>query len=185
MAIEPGLAPNSVTVRLARTSDVSALAALAESTFRETYGRFNTPADMDAYCLQHHAAEVIGKEIASRGVEFIVCEHAAELIAFAQLVQNETTHHLLAEAPMEVHRFYVAAPWLGCGIAQSLMSDLKVRAQRCHADYLWLGVWEKNARALAFYKKCGFAVIGEQTFKLGEDIQGDLVLALPISGSNV
>jgi GNAT superfamily N-acetyltransferase len=176
--------PKSAAVRTARPSDVGALSALAESTFRETYGRFNTSADMDAYCLQHHTPEVIGKEIVTPGVEFIVCEHDAELIAFAQLVRNATTHHLVARRPMEVHRFYVAAPWIGRGISQLLVADLKARAKQGGADYLWLGVWEKNLRAIAFYQKSGFGVVGRQTFKLGADIQNDLVFALPISGSS-
>jgi ribosomal protein S18 acetylase RimI-like enzyme len=48
------------------------------------------------------------------------------------------------------------------------------------AETLWLGVWERNARAVAFYRKYGFTRVGEHTFVLGSDTQTDWLLARPL-----
>ena len=52
------------------------------------------------------------------------------------------------------------------------------QARAWHADELWLGVWEKNPRAIAFYQKTGLRVVGRQTFQLGRDLQHDFVMSL-------
>jgi len=84
-------------------------------------------------------------------------------------------------APLELKRLYVARAWHGHGVAQALM-DAALTAARAHgAQTLWLGVWERNARAAAFYRKYGFTRVGEHTFVLGTDPQTDWVLARPLS----
>ena len=43
-------------------------------------------------------------------------------------------------------------------------------------NYVWLGVWEKNEKALKFYKKNGFYRIGEHSFVIGNDVQTDYIM---------
>ena len=83
-------------------------------------------------------------------------------------------------APLELKRLYVAAAWHGRGVAQALMDAALMAARTCGARTLWLGVWERNPRAAAFYAKHGFRRVGEHTFVLGEDVQTDWLLARPL-----
>jgi diamine N-acetyltransferase len=64
----------------------------------------------------------------------------------------------------------------GTGLAHHLMAHVLARAEAARAAEVWLGVWERNPRALAFYRKWGFDVVGEHIFKLGEDPQRDLIM---------
>jgi ribosomal protein S18 acetylase RimI-like enzyme len=77
-------------------------------------------------------------------------------------------------------RFYVDRPWFGRGVAPALMAACAAEARRRGGDVLWLGVWERNARAIAFYEKCGFRRVGIQPFQLGSDRQTDYVMARPL-----
>src|SRR5436305_271799 len=79
-------------------------------------------------------------------------------------------------APVELARFYVAHAWHGRGIAQALMDAVKNAAEVLGGKTLWLGVWERNARAIAFYEKCGFRTVGSHPFLVGSDLQTDLVM---------
>ncbi len=183
MDVDRNAAAGVAAIRRAQKPDLAALAALAERTFRDTYAAHNTPQDMELYCRQHLSLRAIESEFADPAKEFILCECGGELIAFAQLVWGAATTHVPAKRPLELRRIYVLAGWLGKGIAQNLLADLKARALRGAADYLWLGVWEQNSRAIAFYQKSGFNVVGRQTFQLGSDLQRDLVVAMPITAS--
>ena len=78
--------------------------------------------------------------------------------------------------PIELWRFYVDREWHGRGIAQALMDRVKAAARERGAKTLWLGVWERNDRARAFYAKCGFADAGEHIFLFGTDPQTDRVM---------
>ena len=81
---------------------------------------------------------------------------------------------------MELQRLYIAADWHGRGIAQQLMETALAIAIDSGCDTLWLGVWEDNPRAIAFYNKYGFQAVGEHSFRLGEDLQRDIVMRCPL-----
>ena len=96
---------------------------------------------------------------------------------YAQLGRGKAPPSVTGPAPMEIVRFYVDRPWHGRGLAHELMAAAAETARAAGARTLWLGVWERNPRAIAFYRKCGFEDVGTQIFVLGADHQQDLVLA--------
>ena len=81
---------------------------------------------------------------------------------------------------MELKRLYVVRAWQGQGVAQALMDAALDAARARDAQTLWLGVWERNPRAVAFYRKYGFTRVGEHAFVLGGDRQTDWLLARPL-----
>jgi GNAT superfamily N-acetyltransferase len=84
---------------------------------------------------------------------------------------------------IEIWRFYVDRPWHGLGLAQTLMSAVRECAVQKGARTLWLGVWEKNPRAIAFYEKCGFRDVGAHDFWVGSDRQTDRIMVASLSDS--
>jgi ribosomal protein S18 acetylase RimI-like enzyme len=91
---------------------------------------------------------------------------------------------VVAAAPGEVQRLYVAREFHGMGIARSLMLACLDEMNVVRSDVAWLGVWEHNPRAIAFYRKFGFAEVGEHIFPLGSDPQRDIVMARPVAGGS-
>ena len=82
---------------------------------------------------------------------------------------------------MEIRRIYASQYYLGKGVGKELMQAAISEAQQRGCDCLWLGVWEKNQRAIHFYKKWGFREVGTHTFSLGDDLQNDLIMELELS----
>ena len=80
------------------------------------------------------------------------------------------------ERPVEIQRYYVDASHHGAGLAHQLMTHVVARAEAAGSTVLWLGVWERNPRALAFYRKWGFDVVAEHIFTVGNDPQRDLIM---------
>ena len=87
-------------------------------------------------------------------------------------------HHVAVRTPdlETAKRFYVDKPWHGQGLARSLMDAAEKAARARGAREFWLGVWERNERAQAFYRKCGFRKVGTQIFVVGTDPQTDNVM---------
>jgi ribosomal protein S18 acetylase RimI-like enzyme len=83
---------------------------------------------------------------------------------------------VVARRPAEVQRIYVDRPWHGRGVAQALMAAMLEHARNGGADRVWLGVWEQNLRARAFYRRAGFADVGDHAFRLGDEVQRDRVM---------
>jgi ribosomal protein S18 acetylase RimI-like enzyme len=164
-------------IRKADLSDARQLAAVAEATFREAFGAVNTPEDMDLHCRRRFSEIVQGEEILNPNMMTLLCEENDAPIGFAQLRWERPPGCVVAEAPGEIMRLYVASRWHGKGVAQELMSACIEDIRHHGSDVVWLGVWERNPRAISFYRKFGFAEVGAHTYLLGNDLQRDLVMA--------
>ncbi|MCG8455578.1 MAG: GNAT family N-acetyltransferase, partial [Holophagales bacterium] len=152
-------------LRRARQTDAAALAELAESTFREAFEAVNHPDDMNAFCAETFGEAIQAREIGDPTLEIWVCDRGGELIAFLQLRSGEPPPCVEAAEPLEIQRFYVDARWHGKGVAQLLMELALRRAGEGGFDTVWLGVWEHNPRAIAFYRKQGFEEVGDHIFR--------------------
>ena len=171
---------SEVSIRPASIADASRLAVFAERVFRETFGPDNRPDDMDAYVAESYGPEVQAGEIGDSRVGTLLVEAGGELVGFAQLRAAAAPGCVTGPAPIELWRFYVDRAWQGSGLAGHLMRAVEHAATRRGGGTLWLAVWERNPRAMAFYRKCGFENVGEQAFVLGRDHQRDRVLARPL-----
>ncbi|HET6577936.1 MAG TPA: GNAT family N-acetyltransferase [Gemmatimonadales bacterium] len=166
----------SSTIRRADPADAPWLAALAERTFRETYTAHNTPEDMEHYVAGHFGPDRQADELRDPATTTLVAEEGGQAAGYVQLGGGPAPASVCGPDPMEVVRFYVDRPWHGRGVAQRLMAAAADAARAAGARTLWLGVWERNERAIAFYRKCGFHDVGTQLFVLGSDRQRDRVL---------
>ena len=165
------------SIRKAKPNDATRLAALAEKTFRDTFGADNTSADMDQHVLETYSAQIQTREILDPNMVTFVCELENELIAYAQLNWLPAPSYVTAQRPVEIRRFYLDSPWHGQGIANALMNQVLEHVTAKNADQIWLGVWEHNPKARRFYQKMGFLEVGEHVFQLGSDPQRDLILS--------
>jgi ribosomal protein S18 acetylase RimI-like enzyme len=168
-------------IRRALPTDAAALAQLAERSFRDAFATMNAAADMDLHCLRNYGEALQAREIGDPGRVTLVAEHDGALSAFAQLRRGASPAAVTGDAPGEIQRFYLDKDFHGSGLAAALMQACFAHLYAQGARTAWLGVWERNARAIAFYRRLGFLEKGEQRFLLGTDLQRDLVLARPLT----
>ena len=166
----------AIRIRRAQEDDALELSVLAESTFRAAFSESNTAANMQLHCAAHYSQALQLAEIREPSCETWVAEAEGRMIAYVQLRLDATSPMISGARPLEIQRFYVDASYHGSGLAQQLMAQVLARAEAAGAAPLWLGVWERNPRAVAFYRKWEFDVVGEHIFRLGEDPQRDLVM---------
>ena len=173
-----------ITIRHGMPADARLLADLAANTFRETFAAENRPEDMALHVSRSYGASQQEAELANPEMTTLLAEVDGQLAAYAQVRANAVPDCVRGTEPLELWRFYVAAPWHGRGIAHALMMGVEMEARARGAQTLWLGVWERNERAKSFYRKCGFADVGSQVFVLGTDAQTDriMVRSLPRHG---
>jgi ribosomal protein S18 acetylase RimI-like enzyme len=167
-------------IRRATARDAALLAELGARTFSETFGPDNTPEDIAAYLGAAFGPEKQAAELADPGATFLVADVEGVAAGYAQL-RSGGTDGVTGAKPIEVVRFYASKEWIGRGIGPALMGACLDEARRAGFQTLWLGVWERNVRAQAFYRKWGFSVVGAHVFQLGSDPQTDLLMERPVS----
>ncbi len=166
-----------VAVRNAGPADAIALAELAERSFRDAFGAANTEADLDAHCADYFGEALQLAEIHDPDWSTLVAEQSGELVGYGQLRWSSAPACVAGSRPAEIYRLYVDSRWHGRGVAQMLMDALLQKANEGSADTVWLGVWERNSRAIAYYRKSSFHEVGEHRFMLGSDPQRDIVMS--------
>lgn len=165
-----------VTIRRANPEDAGLLAELGARTFSETFAADNTPEDMAAYLTASFNPARQTDELADPASTFFIAEVGGLTAGYAQLHDGESADGVGGAKPVELVRLYVSREWLGRGIGEALMRACVEEARQAGYGTIWLGVWERNGRAQAFYRKWDFRAVGEQVFQLGSDLQRDIVM---------
>jgi diamine N-acetyltransferase len=169
-----------VNIRRGALEDAAVLADLARTTFYDAFAATNDATDMALHLERAYSVAQQGAELQDPGITTLLVERDGAAIAYAQIRDHHIPQCITGPAPVELWRFYVHRDWHGRGVAQALMDRVKAESRSRGAKTLWLGVWERNDRARAFYAKCGFADAGEHIFLFGTDPQTDRVMTLAL-----
>jgi RimJ/RimL family protein N-acetyltransferase len=169
-----------MVIRPATVDDAAPLSALATRVFRETFGPDNRPADLDHYMASAFGEAIQRAEIADADIITLLLEMDGAPAGYAQLYLV-SPHALVPAGAIELRRFYIDRPWHGRGLAPALMQAVEREAAERAAPALWLGVWERNPRAIGFYRKCAYLDVGSQSFLMGTDPQTDRVMVRPLA----
>jgi ribosomal protein S18 acetylase RimI-like enzyme len=176
----------ALAIRRAMAADAGALSAFAATVFRETFAPDNDPMDMQSYLTDAFTPEKQAAEIADGSCVCLIAEVGETLVGYALLrveardQRDPSEAHPVARR-VELQRFYVEHAWHGRGIAPRLMAACVDAARTAGGATIWLGVWERNARAIRFYVKQGFTDVGSQEFQLGADLQTDRVMSRSVA----
>lgn len=160
----------------ARPEHAKALAELAETTFRLTFAADNTTANMARHCQASYGEAIQREEIRDPSLHTLLVWQDSQLTGYAQLRLGSAPACASGTRPGEILRFYLLPACHGQGLATQLMDTCLAWLRQAGCDVIWLGVWEHNPRAIAFYRKHGFEICGDHVFPLGEDPQRDLVM---------
>jgi ribosomal protein S18 acetylase RimI-like enzyme len=136
----------------------------------------NTAEDMRLHCQTSYSEAIQAGEISDSQRITLLSKDKERLVGFAQLRWGAAPDCVAAKSPGEIQRLYVASDWHGKGVAQDLMNACIAEMISRDSDVIWLGVWERNPRAISFYKKSGFVIAGDHLFSLGNDPQRDVIM---------
>jgi len=167
---------NDVTIRRGTVEDAGLLSELAARTFSETFAADNTPEDLAEYIATSFNIARLTSELEDPASNFLIAEVDGNAAGYARLHDGEPEKCIEGANPVELVRLYVLREWLGRGVGEQLMRACLDAARRAGHETVWLGVWERNARAQAFYRKWNFRTVGEHVFPLGSDLQRDIVM---------
>ena len=157
-----------IPIRRGTPADAARLAEFARRTFYDAFVGTATEEDMSLFLSRTYGERQQLAELQDPGIITLIAEENGTFAAFAQLRPGD--------GELEVNRFYVDRSFHGRGLAQALMRECEEIAVSLGARRIWLGVWERNHRALAFYTKCGFRDCGSHDFVVGTDVQTDRLM---------
>jgi ribosomal protein S18 acetylase RimI-like enzyme len=171
--MQSGRRINEVVFRHAVSEDAETLLEFAARTYYKTFSSANTPENMQAYMASSFTLSQFKAELSDPRAVFLLAEIEGHLSGYAKLLADKAPECVTGDAPIELVRFYVDHSWHGSGLASALMEKCLAEARQTGFKTIYLGVWEKNFRAQAFYRKWNFVRVGEHVFQMGDDSQLD------------
>lgn len=170
----------SVEIKKVYLEDIDQLQKIARQTFYETFSGANTEENMTKYLQENLSIENLSRELRNENSEQYFAMFDGNLIGYLKLNFGQSQTELKDDKAVEIERIYVLKEFHGKSIGQVLYEKAISIALQKNAEYIWLGVWEENPRAIRFYEKNGFLEFDKHIFKLGDDEQTDIMMKLEL-----
>lgn len=167
---------NTLKIIKATTADVLKLQSIGRQTFSETFADVNSEENMEKYLDESFAITKLTAELNNPSSYFYLAVLDETVVGYLKLNTSDAQTEKEDLNALEVERIYVAKEFHGKKVAQALYAQAETIADEIKATYMWLGVWEKNFRAVNFYTKNGFVQFDTHIFRLGNEEQTDLMM---------
>lgn len=165
-----------MNIRKANVNDLKALQHIGRQTFSETFSSSNTEENLKQYLEEGFSNEKLTEELNNTYSAFYFAESDNQVIGYLKVNHAGSQTELQDSNALEIERIYVLADFHGKKVGQLLFEKAMEIAQVSKVNYVWLGVWEENHKALRFYEKNGFVAFDKHVFVLGDDEQTDIMM---------
>ena len=170
-----------IKIKKATISYLQIIQEISKQTFIETFANVNTPENMENYIRKNFNSKQVASEINNPESSFYLATLDTKTIGYLKLNFGNAQKETVNNQAIEIQRIYVLKAFIGKKLGQLLLDEAINIAHKSGVEYLWLGVWEENHRALQFYSKNGFVEFDKHIFILGKEQQTDLLLKLKIN----
>ena len=172
---------NTIEIKKISLKEIDQLKEISRQTFQETFSDSNSEENMKTYLQKQFSDEKLTAELTNKNSEFYFATTENEVIGYLKINFGQSQTELQDEKSLEIERIYVAKEFHGKKVGQLLYEKAIQLANEKKSEYVWLGVWEKNLRAINFYTKNGFIEFDKHIFKLGNDVQTDIMMKLKLT----
>lgn len=171
----------TIEIRKIALNEIDQLQKIGQQTFHDTFSESNSEENMKKYLDEKFSIEKLTAELTDENSEFYFAKLQNEVIGYLKINFGESQTELKDHKALEIERIYVSKEFHGKRVGQMLYEKAIEIANNKKSQYLWLGVWEENHRAVRFYKKNGFVEFDKHIFRLGNDEQTDLMMKLKLT----
>ncbi len=172
-----------LTITPCSADDLETLVLISNKTFRDAFESLNDPEDFQHYLNTALSAEKLASELEDPLSKFFFVYLNGEIVGFYKVNEGKAQTDIRDPKAIELERIYVLSPYQGRGFGRMIIEHVLFRARELGKEYIWLGVWEKNIGAIAFYEKLGFVKFGRHPYYIGSDKQMDWLMRLDLSPS--
>ncbi|RYF87336.1 MAG: GNAT family N-acetyltransferase [Chitinophagaceae bacterium] len=172
----------SISIRMATREDAVLIADISRQAFYDTFAADNTKEDMEKFLEEQFTRGRLMMEVGSPENTFLLATIDNEVAGYVKLRDGKLPDELKGSTALEIARLYAVKEFIGKGVGAALMQVSLDIARKKQKQFVWLGVWEKNKRAIDFYTRWGFEKFGEWDFLLGNDLQRDWLMKKALTG---
>jgi diamine N-acetyltransferase len=156
--------------------DSRILQEISYETFNETFKHQNSSENMSAYLVKAFNLKQLEKELSNISSQFFFVYLNNEVAGYLKVNTKDAQSEEMGAESLEIERIYIKNQFQKHGLGKYLLNKAMEIAIEHNKKKIWLGVWEKNENAIAFYKKLGFVQTGAHSFYMGDEEQMDFIM---------
>ncbi|MGG0414329.1 GNAT family N-acetyltransferase [Peribacillus simplex] len=166
----------TLNIKKCTLEDSRKLQEISYETFNETFKHQNSPENMNAYLERAFNLKQLEKELSNISSQFLFVYFNNEVAGYLKVNTNDAQSEEMGDESLEIERIYIKNKFQKHGLGKYLLNKAIEIAMEVKKSKVWLGVWEKNENAIAFYKKHGFVKTGAHSFYMGDEEQMDFIM---------
>lgn len=166
----------TIEIKRCTLEDLHRIQEISYETFDETFKDQNSPENMKVYLERAFTLKQLEKELSHISSQFFFVYFHNEIAGYLKINTNDAQSEEMGDESLEIERIYVRRKYQKEGLGKHLFHKALEIAEECNKKNIWLGVWEKNENAIAFYKKMGFVQTGSHSFYMGDEEQTDFIM---------
>lgn len=163
-----------------KPTDLDLLVKISRKTFEDAFEKANEPIDFKNYTDQAFSRDTLLRELNNTDTSFYFVFKDIHLSGYFRLNENQAQTDLKSKETIELERLYVLENFQGQQIGKWMLDEVKQIAFEKQKEFLWLGVWEENGKAIKFYEKHGFSKFAKHPYYIGKDKQTDWLMRYAI-----
>lgn len=175
----------NINIQKCTLEDSLKLQEISVETFTETFKDQNSPGNLNAYLERAFNLKQIEKELHNPFSEFFFVNFNHEVAGFLKVNINDAQSEQMGDESLEIERIYIKNKFQKHGLGKYLLKKALEIAMERKKEKIWLGVWENNENAIAFYMKMGFVQTKSHSFYMGDEEQIDFIMTKTLNGINV
>jgi ribosomal protein S18 acetylase RimI-like enzyme len=170
-----------IKIKPVSSDHIEQLQEICRSTFAETFSQDNSEENIADYLANGFSVEKLTNELNDPNAQFYFAQINDQVIGYLKVNLAASQTEIRDEHALEIERIYVLKAYHGKCVGKALYEKALEISKQNKIDYIWLGVWEKNPRAIRFYEKIGFQEFGTHSFILGDEKQTDIMMRLHVN----
>lgn len=166
----------AISIEPVKPDEVSALAEIGRRTFEQAFASGNDAAYLADYLDDAFSPDRLSRELRNPESKFFFARVDRQIVGYLKINVGEAQTEKVPGETLEIERIYVDSASQGAGVGKALFECALEEAWTIAAKVIWLGVWEDNPKAIEFYARQGFEAFGEHSFRIGNDVQRDVLM---------
>ena len=166
----------TINIKKCNIKDLPKLLEISYETFNETFKNQNSPENIKAYLERAFNLKQLEKELSNISSQFFFVYLNNEVVGYLKININDAQSEEMSDESLEIERIYIKRKFQKHGLGMYLLNKTIEIAMEFNKKKIWLGVWEKNENAIAFYEKMGFVQTGSHSFYMGNEEQVDFIM---------
>lgn len=174
----------TIKIKKCNYEDLRMLQEISIETFHDTFKDQNSPENMKAYLESAFNLKQLEKELLNMSSQFFFVYFKDDIAGYLKINTNDAQSEEMGDESLEIERIYIRSNFQKLGLGKHLLNKAIDIAIQNNKKEIWLGVWEKNDNAIAFYEKMGFVRTGAHSFYMGDDEQVDFIMTKKLTSND-